>query len=213
MPAVPTKTAAARERRSQADRSAATRTALLEATLACLVEEGYANTTTARIAERAGVSRGAHLHHFQTRDALLAAAAEHLAERRHEELLEAAKRLPRGADRIERGLDLVWSSYANPSYQAALELWTHARTDPELRDKLVPIERALDRHTVRLARELFPDIADHDDFEQLLELAAATIRGLVVLETLHPEGRRARRQWTSARAYLVRLFQASQSGG
>src|ERR1700682_1902920 len=54
-------------RRSQAERSATTRDALLDATIACLVEDGYANTTTSRVAERAGVSRGAHLHHFQTR--------------------------------------------------------------------------------------------------------------------------------------------------
>ena len=76
--------------RTQAERSATTRQALLDATIACLVEEGYANTTTARVAERAGVSRGAHLHHFQTRSALVAAAVEHLRVRRAEELMAAA---------------------------------------------------------------------------------------------------------------------------
>ena len=69
-------------RRSQAERSTATREALLDATIACLVEDGYANTTTSRVAERAGVSRGAHLHHFKTRTALVAAAMGRLAERR-----------------------------------------------------------------------------------------------------------------------------------
>ena len=39
-------------RRSQAERSAATREALLDATIDCLIEEGYASTTTARVAER-----------------------------------------------------------------------------------------------------------------------------------------------------------------
>ncbi len=66
------------QRRSQAQRSAATREALLDATIACLVEDGYANTTTSKVAERAGVSRGAHLHHFQTRSALVAAATSAL---------------------------------------------------------------------------------------------------------------------------------------
>ena len=45
---------APQKRRNQAERSAATREALLDATLECLVEDGYANTTTARVAERAG---------------------------------------------------------------------------------------------------------------------------------------------------------------
>ena len=77
--------------------------ALLDATIACLVEDGYAKTTTTRVAERAGVSRGAHLHHFQTRQALVAAAMEHLAERRGENLLAAAENLPEGRERIVRG--------------------------------------------------------------------------------------------------------------
>src|SRR5882762_9259121 len=123
-------------RRSQAERSAATREALLDATIACLVEDGYANTTTSRVAERAGLSRGAHLHHFQTRDVLVAAAMERLAQRRGEVLLAEAKKLPPGRERLVKCLDLLWSGYASPLYQAALDLWTHARTDPELRERL-----------------------------------------------------------------------------
>src|SRR5712691_9686433 len=109
-----TQPAAARPRRSQAERSAATREALLDATIASLVEDGYANTTTSRVAERAGVSRGAHLHHFQTRSALVAAAIEQLSERRSEELLAAAAELPAGRERFVKGLDLLWANYASP---------------------------------------------------------------------------------------------------
>ena len=194
-------------RRNQAERSAATREALLDATLACLVEDGFASTTTARVAERAGLSRGAHLHHFQTRDALLAAAAEHLTMRRGEHLLTAADALPTGNDRVARGLDLLWDSYANPLYQASLDLWTHGRTDAELRKHLIPIERQLDRQTVELSRRLFPDAAARPDFEHVIELALATIRGLVVLDTLHAGGTRAAKQWVSCRDQLVRLFE------
>src|SRR3954447_1699227 len=122
-------TSPGRPRRNQAERSAATRQALLDATLECLVEDGYANTTTTRVAERAGLSRGAHLHHFQTRDALLAAAAAHITRRRGEALSAPVDALPEGADRVAAGLDVLWRSYANPLYQAALDLWTHARTD------------------------------------------------------------------------------------
>ncbi len=195
-------------RRNQAQRSAATRAALLDATLECLVEDGYANTTTARVAERAGLSRGAHLHHFQTRDALVAAAADHLTRRRGERLLAAADALPQGPDRIGQGLDLLWSSYNNPLYQATLDLWTHGRTDAELRAHLVPIERQLDRQTIELSRRLFPDAAQRPDFERLVELALATIRGLVVLDTLHAGSARASKQWASCREQLIALFAA-----
>jgi AcrR family transcriptional regulator len=195
-------------RRSQSERSATTRQALLDATVACLVEDGYAKTTTSRVAQRAGVSRGAHLHHFQTRQALVAAAMEHLAERRGEHLLAAAETLPEGHERISAGLDLLWSGYASPLYQAALDLWTHARTDPELRDRLVPVERRLDRETAIVSRKLFAELADHAGFEGMLEMATATMRGLALLETLHPGSGRNRKQWAYCRDRLVDLLAA-----
>jgi AcrR family transcriptional regulator len=183
--------------------------ALLEATIASLVEDGYANTTTSRVAERAGVSRGAHLHHFQTRQALVAAAIEHLAQRRSEELLQAAAALPHGPERIAAGLDLVWASYASPLYQAALDLWTCARTDAELRGHLIEVERELDRQTLELARRLFPELAARPDFERLIEMSVATIRGLALLDTLHPGDERNRKQWAFCRAQLVQLLEAA----
>ncbi len=194
-------------RRSQAERSAATRNALLEATIACLADDGYANTTTSRVAARAGVSRGAHLHHFQTKQALVAAAMERLAERRGEELLAAAERLPAGRERLEQGLDLLWSSYANPLFQAAIDLWSHARTEPELRERLVEVERRLDRQTLEITRRLFGELAEQPDFDRRVELAVATIRGLALLDTLHPGGSRNRRQWGYCRSRLVELFE------
>jgi AcrR family transcriptional regulator len=194
-------------RRSQAERSASTREALLDATIACLVQDGYASTTTSRVCERAGLSRGAHLHHFQTRQALLAAAMEHLAERRGERLLEAAEKLPPGPERLAEGLDLLWEGYATPLYQAALDLWTHARTDPELRERLAAVERDLDRQTLRLSRTLFGELAERPGFDRLIEMAAATMRGLALLDTLNPGGGRNRRQWPYCRAQLVAMFE------
>jgi AcrR family transcriptional regulator len=194
-------------RRSQAERSSTTRQALLDATVASLVEDGYANTTTSRVAERAGVSRGAHLHHFQTRQALVAAAIGHLSRRRSEELLAAAESLPAGRARVAAGLDLVWSSYASPLFQAALDLWSAARTDPELRAHLIGVERELDRQTLDLARRLFPDLRGRRDFERLIEMSVATIRGLALLDTLHPGDQRNRKQWAFCRAQLVGLLE------
>ena len=50
-------------RRTQAERTATTRAALLAATVDVLVERGYRATTTQDVARRAGVSYGALLHH------------------------------------------------------------------------------------------------------------------------------------------------------
>ena len=59
--------AAPAARRTQQQRSDETRAALLDATIICLHEVGYAGTSTTLVSERAGVSRGAQTHHFPTK--------------------------------------------------------------------------------------------------------------------------------------------------
>jgi len=188
-------------RRTQAQRSAATRAALLDAAVECLVQEGYAQVTTARVAERAGVTRGAHLHHFGTRQALVAAAVDELTVRRDREFREAVQGLPEaGRERLEAGLDLLWSVYASPLFQAALGLWAAARTDPELRRHLLAVERRFDRGMAELAQQIF------GGDRARLELVLATVRGLSLLDTLHPDGHRNARQWPAVREQLVALL-------
>jgi len=196
-------------RRSQAERSAATREALLDAAIDCLIHEGYASTTTNAVAVRAGLSRGAHLHHFQTRTALVGAAVEQLAHRWLGELREATRGLPDGPDRTLAGLDLLWAHYASPLYQGAMDLWTDARSDDELREQLIEVEGMLDRETLELAHVLFPDLTEAPDFEALLALAVAPVRGLAVLDILHPGGERNRQQWADCRLRLAALFDAA----
>jgi AcrR family transcriptional regulator len=199
-------------RRTQAERSEATRTALLDATIECLIEDGYANTTTARVAQRAGVSRGAHLHHFQARASLVAAAVDRWKQRREEELLAAAERLPAGPERVREGLDLLWTTaYANPLFQAALELWSAARTDSELRSELAEFEQAYKRGAVEWAERLFPDLALLPDFEKLIEFTLATMRGVALLDTLHgTSGRDSLREWPHCRDRLTDMLSSAR---
>ena len=194
-------------RRTQQERSAATQAALLDAAIDCLIDHGYANTTTSRVAERAGLSRGAHLHHFQTRAVLVTAAIERFAARRIDELQHEIERLPRGPDRTLRALDLLWRLYSGPLFRAAVDLFAVARTDAELRASLARFERVIARETVRLCRDLFLDQADRADFAQLLELVLSTIRGLALLDTVQPGRSAAEQQWRYCRAQLQALLE------
>ncbi len=63
-------------RRTQAERSAATRRALIDATLDLLVERGWAGITSVAVCERAGLTRGAFIHHFDSLAQLFAAALD-----------------------------------------------------------------------------------------------------------------------------------------
>jgi AcrR family transcriptional regulator len=66
----------ARQRRSQAERSAATRQALLDAGRALFAERGFAGAGQEEIVERAGVTRGALSHHFATKQGLFLAVVQ-----------------------------------------------------------------------------------------------------------------------------------------
>src|SRR4051812_4417683 len=76
--AAPDPSTAPPARRRQHERRATTRLALLDAAASCLVDLGYAGTTTTVIVERAGVSQGALFKHFATKQELLTETAQHL---------------------------------------------------------------------------------------------------------------------------------------
>jgi AcrR family transcriptional regulator len=144
-------------RRTQAERTAATRAALLEATVECLVTQGFGGTTTTEVAHRAGVSPGALLHHFPAKADLLCAAVGHLFELRRAEFRKAMANLGPGADRVEAGIDLLWSMFSGPTFVAWLELWMAARCDPALAEAVVRLDREFLTASEAVFRELFPD--------------------------------------------------------
>src|SRR5437763_10819626 len=148
-------TAARTHRRTQAERRAETRGRLLDATLECLAELGYAGTTTTEVVRRAGLSRGAQVHHFPTKAELVVAAVEHLFQRRHEEFREAFADRERSLD---AAIDLLWEMFQGPTFDAWLELVVAGRTDAELRAEVVRVTNRFDEGTSQIFADLFPDI-------------------------------------------------------
>lgn len=197
-----------RERRTQEERSAGTRAALLDAALDCLVEHGYEGTTTARVCERAGVTRGAHGHHFGTRPALVAAALEELATRRLDEIRSEVASLPPGDERIEQALEAIWGWFTGPLFQASVDLAAAARTDPELRASLAPVEGRLSQGTLLCCREMLATGAEDRTRDPLIQMTLGTVRGLALLPILHPGSRSVAKQWAFARERLAGLFRA-----
>jgi AcrR family transcriptional regulator len=196
--------AAQRPGRTQAERRAATRTALLEASIACVVDEGYARTTTRRVAERAGVSVGALHHHFRGMAELLSEAVRHLREQIAQEMLaqgppEAS--LPEA--RMGQLLDRIWAMRKGPLFQAYGELLLAARTDPELRATLVEVQHELAGLNATAAAVLFPEVSDQPGFMQVVDTAQAAIRGLALVAILDEED--AERAWPITRAHIVQL--------
>jgi AcrR family transcriptional regulator len=193
------------DRRVQ-ERSVATREALLDAALESLVDRGYAATTTIETARRAGVSRGAQLHHFPTKAQLLGTAVEHLFERRLAEFRVAFASVDPGANRLDAAVDLLWSMFQGPVFIAWVELWVAARTDPELAVTVVMVERRFTAETRAMFAEMFPrepgDEAVIHDIGR--DLAFAAMSG-VALQRLFAHGERPASEYIDALKQMFRL--------
>jgi len=183
---------------AQQERSRATRARLLEATVECLVERGWSGTTTTLVATRAGVSRGAQLHHYPTKAALVTAAVAHLTERRARELRTEAEALPAGPRRLDRVVDLLAAAFTGPLFVAALELWVAARTDPELRDALVPLEARVGREMHRLTVTLLGVDERRPGVREAVQATLDLLRGLGVANLLSDD--------TARRTALLRTW-------
>jgi AcrR family transcriptional regulator len=174
----------------QQERSRATQRRLLEATVDCLVEHGWSGTTTTLIASKAGVSRGAQLHHYPTKAALVLAAVEHLSMRRAEEIRSEAATLPPGD--IDRVIDLLAAAFTGPLYVAALEVWVAGRTDPALRAALVPLEARVGREMHRLAVDLLGADDRRPAVREAVQATIDLLRGLGVANLLTDDTPRRR---------------------
>ncbi|HTX01537.1 MAG TPA: TetR/AcrR family transcriptional regulator [Acidimicrobiales bacterium] len=203
----------AHPRRTQEERRAQMRAKLLDATIECVLETGYANTTTRRVAELAGVSQGAQTHHFPRRVDLVGAAVERLAERRLAELREMASDLPaEPRECLAALLDLIWADFSSPTFTVFVKLWVAAADDPELYARLVPVERQLARAIAALAAQLGGELIGPSQWEERLTLTLAAVRGLALSERFEPRGQRRRDPWPAVRALLLESFIPQPAG-
>lgn len=175
----------------QQERSDATRARLMDAAVDCLIELGWTGTTTSVVARRAGVSRGAQLHHYPTRAELVLAAVEHLGAARFAEARERAAGLPGGPARTAAVVDMLAGLHTGPLFRAMLELWVAARTDDVLRDAVVPLEAAVGRETHRLTVELLGADETRPGVRAAIQQTLDLVRGLGISGLLSDDtGRR-----------------------
>ncbi len=165
------------KRRTQQERRASTQSALLEATIHCLGRDGYAATSISSITEQAQVSRGALLHHFPTKNELIAHAILHFYRQR----LNRFKEQLLGADTsklsLEDRLSVLRKDFSS-WYDTALEIEVAMRTNKEI----AAIEEslsALDHEEMsREYEQLFPEFAATPIARELVGIACYLMRGL-----------------------------------
>jgi AcrR family transcriptional regulator len=180
------------------DRSRATRRRLLETAIHCLATHGWEASTVGFIATEAGLSRGAVQHHFPTREALIIAALEHMFADRAA-LLDALPD-PSGTDpdRIHTVVAGLVEAIGGELFRAALQVWTVAAADPDLRSAVVPLERHFAREVHRRAVRLLRIDDTDPHMRGLIQATLDLARGLALADILTDDSRR--------RAHVVRTW-------
>ncbi|MET8609504.1 TetR/AcrR family transcriptional regulator [Streptomyces misionensis] len=185
-----------RDRLPKQDRSRATRQRLLEAAVACLAEHGWAGSTVAVVAERAGVSRGAAQHHFPTREDLFTAAVEYVAEERSSALRAL---FPEGAAGDRRAVvTALVDLYTGPLFRAALQLWVAASNEEQLRGRVTELEARVGRETHRIAVDLLGADESRPGVRETVQGLLDMARGLGLANVLTDDTARRERvvaQW------------------
>ena len=191
-----------RVRRTQAERSAAMRTRLLDATIECLVTYGYAGITTPRVAERAGVTRGAQIHHFRSKEDLVVAAIEHLAQQRTQAAIREFGRVEASSDPVSTVLDFLWEAHQGPMFIATVELWVAARTDDVLARHIERVEPLVNSTLISAIAQLVPDHAMRKELRNFVYTAMDALRGILLNSFVDRDPDRVRRRWDRACEHL-----------
>ena len=185
-------------REPQQERSRETRRRLLEAAVECLAELGWTRTTVQVVAERAGVSRGAAQHHYPTREDLVNAAVGFVGEAQREHIRNRAAELPNGPGRRRAVVEMLLNLYAHNSFKAALFFWVAAATDPQLGERIKPLERQVGRDAHQMAVELLEVDESQPGVRETVQATLDLARGLGLANLLTDDTARRRRivtQW------------------
>ena len=176
-------------RRTHEERSTETRQRLMTATLDCLINDGYVNTTMHRIAERAGLSRGAQTHHFPVKIDLIVAATEHLFNEFAENIDELARATLNGSGTLEAFIDQIWERFFGDRFMyASLEPIVASRSDQDLHNRLVPLIKNLHASLDKTWLTFFKgNNAVIGRSDVLLNLTLCLFRGMVVQSVLRKD--------------------------
>jgi len=194
----------------QQRKSVQTRLTILEAAIDCLNQHGYARTTTLLISQIAGVSRGAMLHHYATKQELIAAVIEYTAFKRMQVFLAGIAALT-DEERVDGmvGIEVYWNSLQGREFNAYLELMVAARTDPELAADFLPRARQYNQLELAEVASAFPEWrANPEGYALAMDFCVAALQGLLLnLEAWPEEDRQAR-----LRRFVAQLISMVRTG-
>lgn len=190
-------------RRTQRQRSAATRQAVLLAARDTICDLGYSKTTVAEVAHRAGVSRGAQVHHYPNKEKMMLAVADFIFSGVERDLSEMADRLDKEPGNVEAFINDIWERvFHRDNFCPVMEFVNAARTNPALRELLsVRWQRLLEAYDEIWAKVLNRSGHGNPEMVMLLNLTLSMLRGMAFQRIIDDDNREYHddllKAWTS----------------
>jgi len=171
---------------SRAERRAETRRELIAATIGCLCEVGYFDTTTTMIAARAKVSRGALQHHFRARNDLFLAVVEQVGQDLATAFDQDRPASAAVRDRVEAICRTYWRVYSSDAYLAQVQIWIGAHNDRSLQRSIEVLARRMLQAQDRLWKSSFAGLGiAPQQLQALRSLTLSSVRGLALRPAFH----------------------------
>jgi len=168
-----------RPRRTQADRSQATRHQLIKATIEVVRERAFHGASVFEVAKSAGVTPGAFQHHFGSKAELMMEVVAAILQGDEEGGLQwpaASLPLPERAQAMIQGL---WRAVYEPDrFIVAWQVYFGCATDPDLRQRILNQRVDTTARLVQRFLEAFPELAARPDAEAQVHLILSSLRGL-----------------------------------
>lgn len=170
--------------RRQADRVRETRQTLLDAAVYCLDQHGYAATTISAVQSVSGLSRGALMYHFATRQDLIEATARRLLESAIRPTRHPMPKPLRSSTSVSEQVGFYWRRVVDTQQgRAFIEILVACRTDPDLAQRLTGVFGLYEQEVAVAARATFLSTLGDDDAAQLWDIGRIFLLGLVINAT------------------------------
>lgn len=176
-------------RRTQNQRSSSTIERLAKATIASMAEVGFVNMTTTSIAKRAGVSRGAMLHHFANKVALVIYATGEM----WQGVVDASDALRAQSDPQrpdpEGFVEALWTgAMAETHVSVSVDMMLAARGDPDLQAHLdIWVARMFESYHAAGRRAFGKAGLSDAECDALISTVASALRGQRVAQMMAPD--------------------------
>jgi AcrR family transcriptional regulator len=174
--------------RTQQQRREDTVSRLLDASIATIVEVGYARASAAVITKRAGVSVGALFRHFDTMGDFMAATAYEVLRRQIDSFTKQVAAIPSDRPASEAALTILRDITSNPTNAVMYELMIAARTDEKL---YATLQHVLEQYTTKIcdAARTLPgaESVPDDTFPVLVALLINIFDGAALVGAVLPQ--------------------------